>query len=76
MLYVVNRILLPSERDREFLEFVFYTASAKGIVIRHVAGARHIPFTEQCQNCDTSMGLGPNQRDPFEFHDAVIGFVS
>ena len=36
-----NVCFLPSERDREFLFPVFYTAAPKCVCIRRLAGARH-----------------------------------
>ena len=36
-------LFLPSERDREFLSTVFYTAAPKCVCIRRLAGARHLP---------------------------------
>ena len=35
-------LFLPSERDREFLSPVFYTAAPKCVCIRRLAGARHL----------------------------------
>ena len=35
-------LFLPSERDREFLLPVFYTAASKCVCIRRLAGARHL----------------------------------
>ena len=37
-----NGLFLPSERDRDFLSPVFYTAAPKRVCIRRLAGARHV----------------------------------
>ena len=37
-----KHIFLPSERDRDFLSPVFYTAAPKCFCIRRLAGARHV----------------------------------
>ena len=37
-----NGLFLPSERDRDFLSPVFYTAAPKRVCIRRLAGDRHV----------------------------------
>ena len=66
---------MPSERDREILSPVLYTAAPKYVCIRRLAGARHVS-PGVWVNTVTRWWVGaPNERAPFRFHGAVVGFV-
>ena len=65
---------MPSERDREFLSPVFYTASPKCVCIRRLAGARHLSPVVLWTLTRGWVGA-PDGRAPFRFHGAVVGFV-
>ena len=65
---------LPSERDRDFLPPVFYTAAPKCVCIRRMAGARHLSPVILSTLTRGWVGA-PNERAPFRFHGAVVGFV-
>ena len=68
---------LPSEREREILSPVFCTAAPKCVCIRRLAGARHLYITDRFVN-NVTRGWwvrAPNERAPFRFHRAVVGFV-
>ena len=67
-------IFLPSERDRVFLSSAFYTAAPKCVCIRRLAGARHVSPAVLWTLTRGSVGA-TNERPPFRFHDAVVGFV-
>ena len=65
---------MPSERDREFLSPVFYTAALKCVLSDAwlAPAAYHRSFV----NTVTRGWVGaPNERAPFRFHGAVVGFV-
>ena len=65
---------LPSERDRDFLSPVFYTAAPKCVC--HTSGRRPPHITGRFVNTVTREWVGaPNERAPFGFHGAVVGFV-
>ena len=53
---------------------VFYTSAPKYTCIRRLAGARHVSWSF-CEHCDQGVGRSPNERAPFRFHGAVVGFV-
>ena len=66
---------MPSERDREFLSPVFYTAAPKCVLSDAwlAPAAYHRSFV----NTVTRGWVGaPNERAPFRFHGAVVGFVN
>ena len=58
---------------------VIYTAAPKRVCIRRLAGARHVSpphATGHFVNTVTRGSVGaPNERSPFRFHGAVVGFV-
>ena len=65
---------MPSERDREFWSPVFYTAAPKCACIRRLADAHHL--TGRFVKTVTRGWVGAtNERAPFRFHGAVVGFV-
>ena len=53
---------------------VFYTAAPKRVCIRRLADARHLSPVVLWTLTRGWVGA-PNERAPFRFHDAVIGFV-
>ena len=66
--------VLPSQRDREFLSPVFYTAAPK--CLYQTPGRRPPPITGRFVNTVTRGWVGaPNGRAPFRFHGAVVVFV-
>ena len=68
---------LPSERDREFLSPVFYLVhSSAQMRLYQTPGRRPPPITGRFVNTVTRGWVGaPNERAPFRFHGAVVGFV-
>ena len=68
-------LFLPSERDREFLSPVFYTAAPKCVCIKRLAGARHLSPVVFVNTVTRGWVGAPNERAPFRFHGAVLGFV-
>ena len=67
--------LLPSERDREFLSSCFLHSSAQ-MCLYQTPGRRPPPITGRFVNTVTRGWVGaPNERTPFRFHGAVVGFV-
>ena len=66
---------LPQERDREHFVAGFLHKSAKMCLYR-TSGRRPPPFTGWFVNTVTSGWVGAsNERSPFRFHSAVVGFV-
>ena len=66
---------MPSERDREFLSPVFYTAAPKSVCIRRLAGARRLSPLRFVNTVTIGWIGAPNGRAPFRFHRAVVGLV-
>ena len=65
---------LPSERDREFLSPVFYTAAPKCVCIRCLAGACHLSPVVLWTLWPEG-GSEPLTGAPFRINGAVVGFV-
>ena len=66
---------LPSERVRELFSPVFYNSSAQ-MCLYQTPGRRPAPIIGGFVNTVTRGWVGaPNERAPFRFHGAVVGFV-
>ena len=67
---------MPSERDRDFLSPVSYTAAPQKVYLYQTPGQRPPRITGRFVNTVTGGWVGaPNERAPSRFHGAVLGFV-
>ena len=67
-------LFLPSERDRDFCR-LFSPQQRPNVFVSDTWPAHAAYHRSFCKHCDQRVVGAPNERAPFRFHGAVVGFV-